>query len=136
MKKSGQLSYTFLHETDTLPSILAKMESIRKLELRFNGYPVNIPAWMDKMNIGELKIVGEFSDEEEAQLRQQSPQIDISNIRKWKMIGEEGVWREYPTKEENPEKEDMITNTPTISIDEALEGRVAYDSYDIRQILE
>ena len=73
---------------------------------------------------------------EEAQLRQRFPQIDISNIRKWKMIGEEGVWREYPTKEENPEKEDMITNTPTISIDEALEGRVAYDPYDIRQVLE
>ena len=136
MERYGQLSYTFLHETDTLPGILAKMESIRKLELRFNGYPVNIPAWMDKMNIGELKIVGEFSDEEEAQLRQRFPKIDISNIRKWKMIGEEGVWREYPTKKENPEKEDMITNTPTISIDEALEGRVAYDPYDIRQVLE
>ena len=128
MKKSGQLSYTFLHETDTLPGILAKMESIRQLTLRFRQFPVNIPAWVDKMNIGKLDIEGSLSDAEETQLRQRFPNADISNTAKWK-------WNEdFAIKEVSDSVK--VIETPTISIDEALEGSVAFDPYDIRQVLE
>ena len=122
MERYGQLSYTFLHETDTLPGILAKMESIRKLTLSFNQYPVNIPAWVDKMNIGELEIKGRLSEAEEAQLRQRFPEATITN-----------------TKKPETKKEDVIKETSdsikTIDISE-FKAIEAYDPYDIRQVLE
>ncbi|MBO4430948.1 MAG: DUF4419 domain-containing protein [Bacteroidaceae bacterium] len=117
LNRHGRLSYTFLHDTDTVPGILAKMTSINTLTLRFNGYPVNIPAWMDNMNIGKLEIVGRLSDAEEAQLHQRFPEAEISNTKKWLDSIKE-------------------TSGPIKVIDEDLEGIIAYDPYDIRQVLE
>ncbi|MBO4215680.1 MAG: DUF4419 domain-containing protein [Bacteroidaceae bacterium] len=75
----NKLTYDFLHETDTLPGILAKMTSIGTLTLYFNRFPVNIPAWVDNMNIGKLEIEGRLSEAEEAQLRQRFPNAKITN---------------------------------------------------------
>ena len=134
MERYGKLSYSYRHETDTLPGVLAKMESIRQLTLRFNRFPVNIPAWVDKMNIGKLEIEGKLSEAEEAQLRQRFPNADISNTAKRELLVEDD------TKEENPAKEEMVKNTSIISVDEALEDRLdgheVFDPYDIRQVLE
>ena len=134
MERYGKLSYSYRHETDTLPGVLAKMESIRQLTLRFNRFPVNIPAWVDKMNIGKLEIHGKLSEAEEAQLRQRFPNADISNTAKRELLVEDDI------KEENPAKEEMVKNTSIISVDEALEDRLdgheAFDPYDIRQVLE
>ena len=134
MERYGKLSYSYRHETDTLPGVLAKMESIRQLTLRFNRFPVNIPAWVDKMNIGKLEIEGKLSEAEEAQLRQRFPNADISNTAKRELLVEDDI------KEENPAKEEMVKNTSIISVDEALEDRLdgheVFDPYDIRQVLE
>ena len=133
LNRHGQLSYDFLHETDTVPGILAQMTHINKLELRFHSYPVNIPAWMDHMNISKLKIQGSLSDEEEAQLRQRFPQIDITNIRKWKPMVEEGEVKVIAKKENTAEKSDSIK---PFDMPELEWSHAAYDPYDIRQILE
>ena len=134
MERYGKLSYSYRHETDTLPGVLAKMKSIRQLTLRFKRFPVNIPAWVDKMNIGKLEIEGKLSEAEEAQLRQRFPNADISNTAKRELLVEDDI------KEENPAKEEMVKNTSIISVDEALEDRLdgheAFDPYDIRQVLE
>jgi len=113
----GGLSYAYRHETDTLPGILAKMTSISKLTLRFNRFPVNIPAWVDKINIDKLEIYGNISDDEETQLRQRFSNIEINKTKPWKP------------------KEEERSNSLKV-IDSELEGIIAYDPYDIRQVLE
>ena len=110
--KHGGLSYSYLHETDTLPGILAKMEHIKKLTLRFNKYPVNIPTWVDNINIDEMVIWGTISDMEEAQLRERFPNIEINRIKPLK-----------PKEAEDIQEMD-------------LEGIMVLDAYDIRKVLE
>ena len=145
IERHGGLSYSYLHETDTLPGILAKMSSISKLTLRFNSFPVIIPAWVDNMKIGKLEINGRLSEAEEAQLRQRFPEADINNAKKRELIGEDAI------KEEEAAKVHKVTDSkgnelpvPTTeksgsvkAIDMTeFEGIAVYDPYDIRQVLE
>ena len=145
LERHGGLSYSYLHETDTLPGILAKMSSISKLTLRFNSFPVIIPAWVDNMKIGKLEINGRLSEAEEAQLRQRFPEAEINNAKKRELIGEDAI------KEEEATKVHKVTDSkgnnlpvPTSeksgsvkAIDMAeFEGIAVYDPYDIRQVLE
>ena len=145
LERHGKLSYSYLHETDTLPGILAKMSSISKLTLRFNSFPVIIPAWVDNMKIGKLEINGRLSEAEEAQLRQRFPEADINNAKKRELIGEDAI------KEEEAAKVHKVTDSkgnelpvPTTeksgsvkAIDMTeFEGIAVYDPYDIRQVLE
>lgn len=145
LERHGELSYSYLHETDTLPGILAKMSSISKLTLRFNSFPVIIPAWVDNMKIGKLEINGRLSEAEEAQLRQRFPEAKINNAKKRELIGEDAI------KEEEAAKVHKVTDSkgnnlpvPTTeksgsvkAIDMAeFEGIAVYDPYDIRQVLE
>ena len=122
LERHGGLSYSYLHETDTLPGILAKMSGISKLTLRFNQYPVNIPAWVDNMKIGKLRIDGRLSDAEEAQLRQRFPEATITN-----------------TKKPETKKKDVIKETSdsikAIDMSE-FESIGFFDPSDIRQVLE
>ena len=114
----GGLSYAYRHETDTLPGILAKMTSISRLTLYFNRFPVNIPAWVDNMNIGKLEIEGMLSDEEEAQLRQRFPKASITN---------------------NKPRVDAIKkpsdSTNPIDLSE-FDDIIIYEGNDIRQVIE
>ena len=159
LERHGGLSYSYLHETDTLPGILAKMSSISKLTLRFNQYPVNIPAWVDNMKIGKLRIDGRLSDVEEAQLHQRFPEAEINNAKKRELIGEDAIKEEEATKvivfDKTPNKAeiDRVIQAETegnelpvptteksgsvkvIDMPE-FEGIAAYDPYDIRQALE
>jgi hypothetical protein len=145
LERHGGLSYSYLHETDTLPGILAKMSSISKLTLRFNSFPVIIPAWVDNMKIGKLEINGRLSDAEEAQLRQRFPEADISNTKKWKLIGEEAIKEEEATKVHEV-TDSKGNNLPVPTSEKSgsvkaidmleLAGIAAYDPYDIRQVLE
>ncbi len=145
LERHGGLSYSYLHETDTLPGILAKMSSISKLTLRFNSFPVIIPAWVDNMKIGKLEINGRLSEAEEAQLRQRFPEAEINNAKKRELIGEDAI------KEEEAAKVHKVTDSkgnelpvPTTeksgsvkAIDMTeFEGIAVYDPYDIRQVLE
>jgi hypothetical protein len=114
MNRHGKLSYSYFHENDTLPGILAKMERINRLELNFNSYPVNIPAWVDNINIDKLKVRGHISEAEEAQLRQRFPNAEID---KFQML-------------------DFKPEEVTDTLDIELEGIAVYDMYDIRRVLE
>ena len=122
IERHGGLSYSYRHDTDTLPGILAKMTSISKLTLRFNQFPVNIPAWVDNMKIGKLEISGSLSEAEEAQLRQRFPEVSITNYKKWE------------TKKEDATKK-QSGSIKTIDISE-FESLALFDPYDIRQVLE
>ena len=139
------ISYSYRHETDTLPGILAKMSSISKLTLRFNSFPVIIPAWVDNMKIGKLEINGRLSEAEEAQLRQRFPEAEINNAKKRELIGEDAI------KEEEAAKVHKVTdskgnNIPVPTTEKSgsvkaidmteFEGIAVYDPYDIRQVLE
>ncbi|MBO4718523.1 MAG: DUF4419 domain-containing protein [Prevotella sp.] len=63
-----------------VPVALSKMEHIRTLHLHFWHSPVVIPEWLDKIPIDELHIMGEFTDEKEAQLRQRLPNVIIERV--------------------------------------------------------
>lgn len=63
-----------------VPVALSKMEHIRTLRLNFWNSPVVIPEWLDKIPIDELHIMGKFTDEEEAQLRQRFPKVMIERV--------------------------------------------------------
>ena len=63
-----------------VPVALSKMEHIRTLHLDFWSSPVVIPEWLDKIPIDELHIMGKFTDEEEAQLRQRFPTVIIERL--------------------------------------------------------
>ena len=122
IERHGGLSYSYRHETDTLPGILAKMTSISKLTLRFNQYPVNIPAWVDNMKIGKLNIEGRLSEAEEAQLRQRFPQATINNTKKRETT------KEDVTKEQSG---------PIKVLDMSVFEEIAiYDPNDIREVVE
>ncbi|MBQ2536446.1 MAG: hypothetical protein II549_06045, partial [Bacteroidaceae bacterium] len=126
-----------------------------KLTLRFNSFPVIIPAWVDNMKIGKLRIDGRLSEAEEAQLRQRFPEAEINNAKKREdaMKKEEAtkafVFDKKPDKAEidrviQAEKEGNNLPVPTTeksgsvkAIDMAeFEGIAVYDPYDIRQVLE
>ena len=140
----GGLSYAYRHETDTLPGILAKMTSISKLTLYFNRFPVNIPAWVDNMNIGKLDIHGKLSEAQEAQLRQRFPDASITNTNK-KTKQEDATKEENDTKtievkaDKAPDLPVPISDTPrplkTIDISD-FEAIGIYDTNDIRRVLE
>ena len=140
----GGLSYAYRHETDTLPGILAKMTSISKLTLYFNRFPVNIPAWVDNMNIGKLDIHGKLSEAQEAQLRQRFPDASIINTNK-KTKQEDATKEENDTKtievkaDKAPDLPVPISDTPrplkTIDISD-FEAIGIYDTNDIRRVLE
>ena len=140
----GGLSYAYRHETDTLPGILAKMTSISKLTLYFNRFPVNIPAWVDNMNIGKLDIHGKLSEAQEAQLRQRFPDASIINTNK-KTKQEDATKEENDTKaievkaDKAPDLPVPINDTPrplkTIDISD-FEAIGIYDTNDIRRVLE
>ena len=63
-----------------VPVALSKMEHIRTLRLNFWNSPVVIPEWLDKIPIDELHIMGKFTDDEEAQLRQRFPKAEIQRF--------------------------------------------------------
>ena len=69
-----------LGQGQEVPVALSKMEHIRTLHLHFWHSPVVIPEWLDKIPIDELHIMGEFTDEKEAQLRQRLPNVIIERV--------------------------------------------------------
>ena len=78
-KYMGGLSYYMCEncENKKVPEILSKLTHIRKLSLEFWNMPVDIPAWLDNIEIERLYISGVMTEEEEAQLRQRFPKANI-----------------------------------------------------------
>ena len=64
-----------------MPAIFSSVDSITNLDLTFKDVPVNIPAWMDNIEITNftIRFKGNMSEEEEVQLRQRFPQATIIN---------------------------------------------------------
>ena len=63
-----------------VPRVLSKMDHIRSLQLDFWDNPVIIPEWLDKIPIDKLHIMGQLTDETEAQLRQRFPNAEIERV--------------------------------------------------------
>ena len=78
-KYMGSISIT-MGKDQEVPIALSKMDHIRTLHLDFWDNPVVIPEWLDKIPIDELHIMGNFTDEEEAQLRQRFPKVMIERL--------------------------------------------------------
>lgn len=76
------LHYTMNEERPEVPAILSKLNSIRSIDLTFKNVPVNIPAWMDNINIEDFTIhfSGDMTEEEEVQLRQRFPKAKIVSL--------------------------------------------------------
>ena len=78
-KHRGHLHFS-MGNGQELPHSLSKMDHIRSLQLDFWHNPVVIPEWLDKIPIDKLRIMGELTDESEAQLRQRFPQAEIERV--------------------------------------------------------
>lgn len=69
--------YFYMHKDQKVPHVLSKMDHIRSLDLDFGGNPIVIPEWMDNILIDKFRITGQFTDDEEAQLRQRFPKVEL-----------------------------------------------------------
>ena len=72
--------YIHIGKDQEVPHALSKMDHIRSLRLEFGNNPVVIPEWLDKIPIDKLRIMGQFTEEEEAQLRQRFPKAEIQRF--------------------------------------------------------
>lgn len=61
-----------------VPTVLAKLERIKRLILDFTGKVV-LPAWMDKLTIENLTISGKMTEEEKAEIQKRFPKAVINN---------------------------------------------------------
>ena len=59
-----------------VPEMLSQLGHIKSLNLVFTG-KVNLPAWMDKMNIDTFTIMGDMTEEEKAAIKKRFPNIII-----------------------------------------------------------
>ena len=59
-----------------VPEMLSLLGHIKSLNLVFTG-KVNLPAWMDKMNIDTFTIMGDMTEEEKAAIKKRFPNIII-----------------------------------------------------------
>ena len=75
------LQYTMNEKRPEVPATFSSVDSITNLDLTFKNVPVNIPAWMDNIEITNftIRFKGNMSEEEEVQLRQRFPQATIIN---------------------------------------------------------
>ena len=81
-QRHGGGLYFNLYDDMKVPEILSKMEYIRSLNLNFLNAPVDIPAWLDDIQIDKFTISGVLTDEEEAQLYQRFPKVTIKRTKK------------------------------------------------------
>lgn len=72
--------YIHIGKDQEVPHALSKMDHIRSLRLEFGNNPVVIPEWLDKIQIDKLRIMGKLTEEEEAQLRQRFPKVEIERF--------------------------------------------------------
>lgn len=72
--------YIHIGKDQKVPHALSKMDHIRSLRLEFGNNPVVIPEWLDKIQIDKLRIMGQFTEEEETQLRQRFPKAEIQRF--------------------------------------------------------
>lgn len=59
-----------------VPEMLSLLGHIKSLNLVFTG-KVNLPAWMDKMNIDTFTIMGDMTEEKKAAIKKRFPNIII-----------------------------------------------------------
>ena len=72
--------YIDMGKGQEVPHALSKLDHIHALRLEFGNNPVVIPEWLDKIQIDKLRIMGQFTEEEEAQLRQRFPKAEIQRF--------------------------------------------------------
>ena len=112
--KYAQLYYN-IGKDQEVPHVLSKMDHIRSLRLDFGKNPVVIPEWMDNILIDKLNIMGQLTDEEEAQLRQRFPQAEIKRY--------EDIFKNVKKQSEEESKE-----TKPVKAGDKISGLVGDDS--------
>ena len=94
--------YFDIGKDQEVPHVLSKMDHIRSLRLDFWKNPVVIPEWLDNIPIDKFSIMGQLTDEEEAQLRQRFPQAEIKRyediFKNFKKLPEEESKETKPVK--------------------------------------
>lgn len=76
--RSGGGLYFLVRPGMELPHIISKLPHVRRLRLDFEG-AVEVPDWVDDMNIEEFIIEGKFSESEKVQLRQRFPNVVLKD---------------------------------------------------------
>ncbi len=61
---------------DRVPEVLKKVSHLKSLTLEFTG-KVDLPEWMEGLNIGRLTVRGKMTPEEEASLKERFPNLQI-----------------------------------------------------------
>jgi len=114
---------------DTVPEILKELESIKKLELYFTHH-VAIPDWMDAIDIENLEIHGEVSEEEIKSLKRRfsktkltiNYRTDTDYIRAMAAINKEDYPEVFIENKEMPNEDILLFNSvvlyPYMSEDE------------------
>lgn len=62
---------------DTVPDVLKGVKAICELNLTFRGV-VEIPTWMENIQIDTLRIKGNMSDEQKEQLKKRFPKVTLN----------------------------------------------------------
>jgi serine protease inhibitor len=113
-KYSGSISID-LSRGEEVPIALSKLEHIRTLHLDFWSSPVVIPEWLDKIPIDELHIMGKFTDEEGALLRQRFPNVKIERV--------EDIFKSF--KPLSSEKSQKAKETKAVKAGDKISGTVS-----------
>ena len=66
---------------ENVPEVLSQLGHIYHLTLDFTDHKVILPEWLEKVSIGDLRVNGNVSEEEEKALKKRFPNIQINEVR-------------------------------------------------------
>ncbi|MBR3727015.1 MAG: DUF4419 domain-containing protein, partial [Prevotella sp.] len=66
---------------ENVPEVLSKLGHIKRLTLDFTDHKVILPEWLEKVSIGDLRVNGNVSEEEEKALKKRFPNIQVNGLR-------------------------------------------------------
>ena len=66
---------------ENVPEVLSKLGHIYHLTLDFTDHKVILPEWLEKVSIGDLRVNGNVSEEEEKALKKRFPNIQVNGLR-------------------------------------------------------
>lgn len=66
---------------ENVPEVLSELGHINRLTLDFTDHKVILPEWLEKVSIGDFRIYGKVSEEEEKALKKRFPNILINEVR-------------------------------------------------------
>ena len=80
LQKKNEIGSIHLR-VEEVPEVLSKLGHIYHLILDFTDNKVILPEWLEKVSIGDLRVNGNMSEEEEKALKKRFPNIKINEVR-------------------------------------------------------